>query len=202
MNKVAEQIQARLCKVAKFFISRTNRDFKKLKEVYDGKKINDSDFNEINLYRLINNNIIKIDSNGYVEFTPNGKLVFEQTLGENIEKEPQRKHREKRQKERWESYLLEQEMPHEVYDYVITYLKKPWPEAEPILMEKSEYAYEYAKNILKKRWPEAEPIIIKERIYAWPYARDVIKGRWPEAEKEIKKDREDWGEYKEYFNVE
>jgi hypothetical protein len=62
------------------------------------------------------------------------------------------------------------------------YFKFRWPEAEPTIMNDPLVAANYAQNVLKGRWLEAESIIIRNPDAASNYAQHVLKGRWPEAE--------------------
>jgi hypothetical protein len=63
-------------------------------------------------------------------------------------------------------------------DYTYLYsdiLLRPWPEAESIIAREPTWAYEYARYILKGSFPEGEPAIAQRQDYARWYANNLLE---------------------------
>ena len=79
--------------------------------------------------------------------------------------------------------LKSKKAPHLIFLYTnIINGRRPWPNAERIILRSPEYSQNYAYMILKGRWPEGEKTILKCPSAASHYAHLVIEGPWPEAE--------------------
>lgn len=86
--------------------------------------------------------------------------------------------------------------------YAENVLKKPWVEAEPLILKSYAWAYLYVLKVRPGRWKEFEKIIDGSPLKCFRYARFVMKGRWREAEKTIAKDEKLKGIYERYFECE
>lgn len=71
-------------------------------------------------------------------------------------------------------------------DWAIQYSKKPWPEAEPYILQNTGVATRYACK-LKRKWPELEQELLKRgtAFSKAQYAATLLGGKWPEAERSM-----------------
>ena len=75
--------------------------------------------------------------------------------------------------------------PYVALQYVLTHVKKPWPEGEEVIAKDPLTALDYSIKVLKSPFPAGEPAIASTADTAIRYASVIIKGRWKLGERVI-----------------